>query len=54
MKLFSTSNPNIYTNFIHYFLSNENNNTVTNTTTGEVFDVLSSETFEYYTTLIVE
>lgn len=54
MKLYSTYNSNIYTNYTHLFLANETENTVINLSTGEVFEVLSSEKCEYYTILIVE
>lgn len=54
MELYSTYKSNIYTNYIHLFSTNEIENTVKNLTTGEIFEVLSSETSEYYTILIVE
>lgn len=54
MELYSTYNSNIYTNYIHLFSTNEIDNTVKNLTTGEMFEVLSSETCEYFTILIVE
>lgn len=54
MKLYSTYKSNIYTNYTHLFLTNEIENTVINLSTGEIFEVLSSETCKYYTILIVE